>query len=543
MSEHDDVFGPPPGPPLPGFARPAWRRFAIAVVCVGAMAGVRQALDPWFGERYPFTLFLIAVVTASVYGGVGPGLLATILGAVAGVAFFADRLDVPDIVGLCIFLSAGGVITFLNEMQRRARQRAELAVHEVQEKHELLLQESEDRQRVQEQLYESQKTETVGRLAGGIAHDFNNLLTAILGYAHLAQKELPPDAQGRTYMQNILTAGERGAELTSHLLAYARRQMVELTVIDMNDVLVRAGPLLHRTLGDDVELVTLPGSSLWHVKAGTGQLDQVLVNLAVNARDAMPNGGKLIVETANVTLGREYESGHTEVAPGEYVQLSVTDTGVGMSPEVRRHLFEPFFTTKESEQGVGLGLATVYGIVKQNRGHISVYSEPGRGTTFTLRLPRVYETPATLYMRVSREDVPRGTETVLVVEDETMVREFAALALRDAGYDVLEAANGAEALRVESDCRRPIHLLVTDVVMPWLSGPDLARKLRQRGRATKVLFVSGYTHNALLYQGVIDSGLPLLQKPFSSASLARKVRDVLDSREPPGASQAAPASA
>jgi PAS domain S-box-containing protein len=382
--------------------------------------------------------------------------------------------------------------------------------------------------RLEEQLLQAQKMESIGRLAGGIAHDFNNLLTAISGYAQLAleRPELAPVL--REDLEQIRTAAGRAGELTGQLLAFSRRQVMQPVSLDLGDTLRDISPLLRRLLGEDVRLVTQVGPDLGWVLADPGQLSQVIVNLAVNARDAMPAGGRLTLEAANVELDAEYAQGHAEVVPGPYVVLSVTDTGVGIDEATRARLFEPFFTTKEQGKGTGLGLATVYGIVRQSGGHIWAYGEPGRGTVFKVYLPRVEAATGERLMPAVRPDKTDGTETILVVEDDDGVRAFVQAVLEGRGYRVLTAANADEAVELAVGHEGPIGLLLTDVVMPGASGADLANRLRQIAPAVKVLFVSGYTENTIVHHGVVDQGVSFLAKPFSPDALAQRVRAELD---------------
>jgi PAS domain S-box-containing protein len=382
---------------------------------------------------------------------------------------------------------------------------------------------------LEEQLIWSQKMETVGRLAGGVAHDFNNMLTIIRGYAELGRMGLHPADPLHGDLQEILGAANRAAKLTHQLLTFSRRQVIEPRVINLNDVLLHTDKMLRRIIGEDIELVTLPTEDLGRIRVDPGQVEQVLVNIAVNSRDAMPNGGKLTIETDNVTLDETYAARHVGVTPGEYVMLAVSDTGIGMTREVKEHLFEPFFTTKDAGKGIGLGLATCYGIVKQNGGNIWVYSEPGRGTTFKIYFPRVALEAEALPMRDESGYLPRGTETVLLVEDDPAVRTMAVRVLWEQGYTVLEAGNGEEALETAREHEgKTIHLLLTDVVIPQRGGKGLADCLRAERPDTKVLFMSGYPGEAVVHHGVLDSGTAFLHKPFSPSVLARKVREVLD---------------
>ncbi len=386
-----------------------------------------------------------------------------------------------------------------------------------------------EHKRLRSQLLQAQKMEAIGQLAGGVAHDFNNLLTAISGYASFAHKALPPGSTVRDDVSQILAASERAANLTRQLLAFSRRQIIAPRVTDLNEVIAGMGKMLRRLINENIELVTVPASRLGLVKVDPGQTEQVLLNLVVNASDAMPEGGRLTIETANVELDEEYARRHVSVVPGDYVVIAVSDTGCGMSEEIQARIFEPFFSTKEPGKGTGLGLATCYGIVRQSGGHIWLYSEPGKGTTFKIYFPRVDTA------KQSAEDVEdaspsraRPTQTILLVEDEASVRSFAARVLREAGYTTLEAANGAEALALANDHSDPIDLLVTDVVMPQMGGKELGERIREKHPRIKVLYVSGYTANSVVHQGVVEDGIVFLHKPFTLSSLTRKVREVLE---------------
>jgi PAS domain S-box-containing protein len=388
-----------------------------------------------------------------------------------------------------------------------------------------------DVRRMEEQLRQAQKMEAVGRLAGGVAHDFNNLLTAISGYSDLLLHRLPDYSTLRRDVEEIRKAGDRAAALTRQLLAFSRRQVLQPKVLDLNTVVTNMGQMLRRLIGEDIELSTDLSPSLSRVKADPGQIEQVIVNLAVNARDAMPDGGRITIATADAELSPAYAVVHTDVRPGPHVLLSVADTGQGMSDETQAHLFEPFFTTKERGKGTGLGLATVYGIVQQSGGHIRVNSAADRGSTFLIYLPRV-EAPEDGVQRADRPLLPHpspGTETVLLAEDEEMVRRLAREILSGNGYKVLEAGNGREALLLSEAHRGEIHLLLTDVVMPKMSGRELTERIRPLRPDLRILFMSGYTDDAILRHGVLEDGIPFLQKPFTAEELARKVREVLDS--------------
>ena len=385
-----------------------------------------------------------------------------------------------------------------------------------------------ERQQLEAQFRQAQKMEAVGRLAGGIAHDFNNLLTAIMGYAELAAGRLNPEDPSRIELDEIDKAARRAADLTRQLLAFSRKQVLQPRVIDLNRVVSDTDNMLRRLIGEDIELVTLLEDGLGPVRADTSQIEQVLLNLAVNSRDAMPAGGKLTIETSEVELGESYSAFHFDVPPGRYVRLAVSDTGSGIDAETLSHVFEPFFTTKGVGRGTGLGLSTVYGVVKQSGGHVTVYSEPGVGTTFKIYLPLVEDVPESRHEPPRQPGLADGTETIFVVEDEEAVRRLACRALEGRGYKTLLAAGADEALRVCEGYAGEIHLMLTDVVLPLVSGRELARRVAALRPRMKVLFMSGYTDDAIVQHGVLDAGTPFLQKPFTPRSLAEKVREVLD---------------
>jgi len=382
---------------------------------------------------------------------------------------------------------------------------------------------------LEDQLRQSQKMEAIGRLAGGIAHDFNNLLTPIVGYSQLATRGLSSSDPMRDYLSEIEKAAERAATLIRQLLTFSRRQPLKPQVLNLNNVLIDMDKMFRRTIGEHIELVTLPAPDLGSVKVDPSQFEQVLVNLAINARDAMPNGGKLILETSNFLFDSDYIHRHADISPGNYVMVAVSDTGCGMQPEVRERIFEPFFTTKGKSGGTGLGLSTVHGIIKESKGYILVYSEPDKGTTFKIYLPRIEEEAIAPPPRDEIGYLPKGDETVLLVEDEALVRNLAARVLREQGYTVLEAANGSEAMNfVLNHPEREIHLLLTDVVMPQMGGKELAERLKTIRPNTKILFTSGYPDSTIIYQGLLDPDVDFIAKPLSPSILARKVREVLD---------------
>jgi len=386
----------------------------------------------------------------------------------------------------------------------------------------------DERRELENQLRQAQKMEAVGRLAGGVAHDFNNLLTAIMGYAQLAAGRLPPEHQARQDVQEILNASERAAMLTRQLLAFSRKEVIQTRVLDLGALVTEMAKMLRRIVGEEIQMLVRNQEGLGGVKADLGQMEQVILNLAVNARDAMPTGGRLVIETENVELGEVYAGEHVAAKPGAYVLLAVSDTGIGMDEETKSHIFEPFFTTKDSDKGTGLGLATVYGIVQQSNGAIQVYSEPGRGTTFKVYLPRTAGPVEVLRTSDSLDQAPRGTETVLVVEDQEVVAAVVRGALQTCGYQILEARHGEEALRLWKARSASIDLIVTDVVMPTMNGPEFVRRARETDPGAKVLFMSGYTEHGFSAHGEMGAADGFIQKPFAPAALARKVRELLD---------------
>lgn len=397
-------------------------------------------------------------------------------------------------------------------------------------RHLAILRDMSERKRLEEQLRQAQKMEAIGRLAGGVAHDFNNLLTAITSYGQMLLDSLPAGDPGRRYAEEITRAGDRAAGLTRQLLAYSRQQVLAPQVLNLNGVVTGLERLLRRLIGEDIELVTKLDPNLRKVKADPGQIEQILMNMAVNGRDAMPQGGTLSLATANVELDEAYAWSHVDVQPGAYVRLSVSDTGCGMTEEVRARLFEPFFTTKDVGKGTGLGLSTVYGIVKQSEGHIEVVSAPGLGTTFHVYLPQVMETVRADRPSTEIKRPLRGSETVLLVEDDDVVRALTRTVLQRQGYTILEAAHGMDALKLYGRHEGPLHMLLTDVVMPHMNGRQLYLQLAQLRPGIKVLYMSGYTGGAIAHLGELEAEAAFLQKPFPAEVLARKVREVLDSK-------------
>jgi two-component system cell cycle sensor histidine kinase/response regulator CckA len=393
------------------------------------------------------------------------------------------------------------------------------------EYYETVVRDVSEQRRLELQFLQAQKMEAIGRLAGGVAHDFNNLLTVIQSYTDLMLEDLAPEDTKRDDLLEVRKAAEAATALTRQLLAFSRRQVLQPKVLNLNTILANTEKMLRRLIGEDVRLTTSSAPDLGLVKVDPGQLEQVIMNLAVNARDAMPQGGQLTIETTNVEMDESYLRGHTVALPGRYVMLAVSDTGIGMDAATQARIFEPFFTTKEPGKGTGLGLATVYGIVKQSGGFIWVYSEPGQGTTFKVYLPlaggSVESEPAPTAVP------PRGRETVLIAEDMAAVRAVTKQMLERQGYTVLEAPDGESALQLAGQHPGPIELLVTDVVMPMLGGRQLASRLRELRPNVKVLYISGYTDDAIVHHGILDAGIAYLQKPYTPDALARKVREVL----------------
>jgi NO-binding membrane sensor protein with MHYT domain/nitrogen-specific signal transduction histidine kinase/CheY-like chemotaxis protein len=423
-------------------------------------------------------------------------------GASPGGLLASRQLAIGVTLGALLILALGLLGA---RVDRWLRQRAELA----------------------ERRQQSQKLEAIGQLAGGIAHDFNNLLTAILGNAAFVLASTPADDPRHADMREIERAATRAAELTHQLLAFGRKQVLRPTPLDINSTLSQTMRMLTRLVGEHIAIAVVPDPALWDVEADPAQLEQVIVNLVVNARDAMPEGGKLTIETQNVTLQPGSTSQHIGASAGDYVLIAFTDTGIGMDPATQDRIFEPFFTTKALGKGTGLGLATVYGIVRQSGGSISVYSEPNRGTTFKVYLPRVAESLPAVSESVGLASSTSGTETVLVVEDEEAVRQLAARTLFVRGYTPLVAHTGEEALRLSEQHLGPIHLLLTDVVLPRMSGSRLAESLLDTRPDIRVLYMSGFAENAIIHHGVLQPGIDFIQKPFTPHALAVKLREVL----------------
>jgi PAS domain S-box-containing protein len=432
-----------------------------------------------------------------------------------------------------------GVATDITERKRTEEELRQYREHleeevarrtvEIREANAQLRQQITERLNLEEQLRQAQKMEAIGTLSGGIAHDFNNLLTVIQGYAGMLIERLRDDQGLCRYVEQISQAGDRAASLTRQLLAFSRRQVLQPKVLNLNALVLHLEKMLQRLISEDIEMVVIPAPGLGSVKADPGQLEQVIMNLVVNARDAMPNGGKLTLETANVELDEAYACEYVSVRPGHYVMLAVSDSGMGMDQQTLSHMFEPFFTTKEQGRGTGLGLSMVYGIVKQSDGHIWVYSEPGRGTTFKIYLPLVAEGAEALPPEETLPVAADGVGTILLVEDNHQVRELASSVLKTCGYTVLPAESTQLALSICEEQPGAIDLLLTDIVMPGFSGRELAKRAIARWPNIKVLYMSGYTTSAIVHQGVLDPGTFFLQKPFTPSSLKNKVREALSS--------------
>jgi len=452
-----------------------------------------------------------------------------------------DPEDRQKVLSSFLALQAGGTVSATFRVHppaltpRWVRGRGFAVLDEWQHPYHLvcLFEDITQMRQTEEQLRHAQKMEAVGRLAGGVAHDFNNLLVVIQGYAELIARDLGASHRSHEDLGEILAAGRSAAALTSQLLAFSRRQILQPQILDLNEVLRRVELMLRRVIGEDITLSMRLSEPLGRVNADPGQIDQVIMNLAVNARDAMPDGGRLTIETADVELDEAYAAQHPGATTGKQVMVAVSDTGVGMDEATRRRLFEPFFTTKPAGRGTGLGLATVYGIVKQSQGSIWVYSEPGKGTTFKIYLPAVGGVAPPVTALPAEVPALVGTETVLLVEDQVEVRGLIEKTLGRSGYRVLAAGDGAEALDVARGHDGPIHVLLTDAVLPGKSGREIAREILAERADVRVLYMSGYTDDAIVRHGVLEPGLAFIQKPFTGSALLSKIREVVSAEVPP----------
>jgi two-component system cell cycle sensor histidine kinase/response regulator CckA len=482
-----------------------------------------------------FGIFILACGATHFMGSVTVWIpiyrLDAVIKAVTAAASVATFLMLVPMMPMLIAIPSPGQMAKTNLLLSREiaeRRKVEEEVRRINEDlEERVARRTAERVALEDQLLQSQKMEAVGRLAGGVAHDFNNLLTVILGYNEMLRDRVRMDGLALEYSDEILHAAERASSLTNQLLAFSRRQVAVPRVVDLNEIVLGIDKMLRRIIGEDIQLEASLAPELPSVKVDPSHIDQVIMNLAVNSRDAMPAGGKLTIETAGVELTKDYAGRHIGVEAGKYVMLAVSDTGSGIDEATKARLFEPFFTTKEKGKGTGLGLSIVYGIVKQNGGDILVYSEPGRGTAFKIYLPAVNAAAEALVR--PGEGAPEGlaTETILLVEDDPQVRSMTRTMLARLGYSVLEAESADEALAIASGRQGPLDLLLTDLVMPRTSGTELARRVQFTHPAVRVLYMSGYTDSGVIDQGMLTADTPFIQKPFTRATLSRAVRDVL----------------
>jgi two-component system, cell cycle sensor histidine kinase and response regulator CckA len=470
--------------------------------------------EEWIGSRLPehcdeenFAKIIQVIVDEMAKGPDGVGII------LESVLLNKKREPIPVEIHGKVMFDENGAPIFLQGIARDISGRKR---------------EEEEREKMKEQLLQSQKMEAIGTLTGGIAHDFNNLLTTIIGNTVMTIAKVGKESPLYEFLEDIKGAGERAAELIRQLMAFSRKQVIKPEVVNLNKAVGNMDRMLQRIIREDIELKTILSPDLGRIEADVGQMEQIIMNLAVNARDAMPEGGKLTIETSNVELDETYALNHIVAIPGPYVMLAVSDTGTGMTKKVQAKIFEPFFTTKDNVKGTGLGLSTVFGIVKQSKGNIWVYSEPGKGSTFKIHFPRVKKTIRTMERPEKKEESLQGSETILVVEDDDMVRELAIKILKRYGYTVLFAGNGQEAFHICREHREPVQLMLTDVVMPGMGGRELAKSLEELRPEMKVLFMSGYTDNIIVHHSILDNDVAFIQKPFRPEGLARKVREVLD---------------
>ena len=522
--------------------------YPLAVAAVAFTFLLRTAAGDYL-SGFPFLSFLPAVLIASFIGGAGPGVVAAILSGFLVQQFFVEPHDIfwpvtfIQWLGLSTFIANALIIVGLMQAivvshGRQLRLRGELndfnrkLEETVAQRTGELKREMAEHASAQAQVRQLQKMETIGQLTGGVAHDFNNMLAIIIGSLDLAQRRLngKEDPRLLNSIQSARDGAQRAAVLTARLLAFSRQQPLAPETIDLNKLVGGMSELLRRTLGEQIRIETVLAGGLWPTFADLSQLENAILNLSVNARDAMPDGGHLTIETANTELDDRYARMHQEVEAGQYVMISITDTGIGMSPEVLERAFDPFYTTKGAGKGTGLGLSQVYGYVKQSRGHIKIYSEIDRGTTVKIYLPRRVGSGETRFSAPSMMPIPQGSvdDTILVVEDDQSVREMTAESLRELGYSVLQAASGPEALDVLRNER--VDLIFTDIVMPQMNGRQLADAVTEKWPEIRILYTTGYTRNAIVHNGVLDHGVSLLAKPFSLEQLAHKVREVLNGK-------------
>ncbi|WP_434729987.1 response regulator [Rhizobium binae] len=525
----------------PGYTYP------LAVAFVGLTFLLRLAGSDYL-SGFPFLTFLPAILLASFIGGAGPGLVAAMVAAFVVQQFFVEPYDAfwptsaGQWVGLSTYLVNAAIIIGLMEMiivahGRQSRLRSELnsfnarLEETVAERTAALRHEMDENAAAQAQVRQLQKMETIGQLTGGVAHDFNNMLAIIIGNLDLAQRRMTGHEDPRLLnsLQNARDGARRAAVLTARLLAFSRQQPLAPEVIDVNKLVGGMSELLRRTLGEHIRIETVLAGGLWPSFADLSQLENAMLNLAVNARDAMPGGGHLTIETANTELDERYSRMHSEVEAGQYVMISMTDTGTGMSPDVIDRAFDPFYTTKGPGKGTGLGLSQVYGYIKQSGGHIKIYSEIDRGTTVKIYLPRHVGKADARLAAAGAQPIPQGSvnDTILVVEDDEHVRTMTAESLHELGYTVLQAGSGLEALVLLEE-NADVDLIFTDIVMPQMSGRQLADAVQEKWPTIRILYTTGYTRNAIVHNGVLDHGVSLLSKPFSLEQLAHKIRELLN---------------